>query len=126
LGTMPGAQIFYEESTEKSIDVLADPTFCELAERRYYVMHFCYQAAEHFPEEKAALNALGDQFWFTSEIMGNQKKGYVSKVGHDPVKMELFAKNSVRRGMARCVRKLRKADAKGLAMAEELLKRMEL
>ena len=126
LGTMPGAQIFYEESTEKSIDVLADPTFCELAERRYYIMHFFYQAAEHFPEEKAALNALGDQFWFTSEIMGNQKKGYVSKVGHDPVNMELFAKKSVRAHMARCVRKFRRADAKGLAMTEKLLSRLGL
>jgi len=124
LGYVPGAQMFGEESLDDAIRALADPTWCEASERRYYIMHFLHQLAQHFPEEKKALKALDDHFWYTCEIMGNQKKGYISKVGHDPVNMEMFAKKSVRRKMAKCVRKFRKADTKGLKMLEKLMERM--
>jgi hypothetical protein len=124
-GTLPGGQMFWADQ-EKPIDhnilaALADPTWCEASERRYYIMHFMHQMAQHFPDEKKALGALDTHFWKACEIMGNTKKGYISKVGHDPVNMKLFAKRSVRARMARCVRKLRRADAKGLAMIERIL-----
>jgi len=125
LGYVPGARMWTEgRIKEDSLNELADPTWCEASERRYYIMHFLHQAAQYFPEEKAALKTVENHFWFTCEIMGNQKKGYISKVGHDPVNMELFSKRSVRRRMARCVRKFRRADAKGLAMIERFMERM--
>ena len=127
LGYVPGAQMWTEESLrEDSIHVIADPTWCEASERRYYIMHFLYQAVEHFPGEKEALNALGDQFWKASEIMGNMKKGYLSKVGNNPVNMKKLAKKRVRAHMADCVRKFREADTKGLEMIEQLLAHMDM
>ncbi|MCL1855911.1 MAG: hypothetical protein FWF86_09275, partial [Clostridia bacterium] len=72
LGYVPGAQMWTEGCMrEDSINEIADPTWCEASERRYYIMHFLHQAARHFPEEQEALKALADQFWKASEIMGN-------------------------------------------------------
>jgi len=108
----------------KFIENIADPTWCDMAERRYYLMHFFNQAATHFPEEAQTMRAIASHFWKASEIMGNQQTGYISEVGHDPVNAEKFADPEVRSRMADCVRRFREADAKGLEMVEELLKRM--
>jgi len=94
LGHVPGAQMFTEEFLrEDSIHVIADPVWCEASERRYYIMHFLHQAARHFPEEKKALKALEDQFWTACDIMGNTKRGYISKIGDNPVNMQKLAKD---------------------------------
>lgn len=102
-----------------------DSTWCSMAERRFYVMNFFRQAQEFFPEEKEALQALGDHFWYTCEIMGNRDTGYGSEIG-DPVDADIFIKSEVRARMADCVRRFKEADEKGLEMAEKLITRLGL
>ena len=91
-----------------------------IAERRYYVMQLFRQAKDYFPEIKNDLQELDNHFWYASEIIGNQENGYTSEVGHDPVNMEIFAKQEVRARIADKVREFREADAKGLEMVEKL------
>ncbi len=125
LNMIPGAQMFshdlQEENIRDQMNALADPTWCEMSERRYYIMHFFYQAKQHFPEEAEAFQTLEDHFWRACEIMGNQQNGYIGEVGHDPVNAEAFENPEVRARMADCVRQFRDADAKGLDMVEKLL-----
>lgn len=133
-GIIPGARLFAddynaasgEDGTLAYLHLLCDPVWCDIAERRYYLMHFFYQAARYFPVERQAFAALEGHFFYTSEIMGNQEHGYISEVGHDPVNAEAFAKPEVRARMADQVRRLREADAEGLKMLEELLVRLKL
>ncbi|MCL2433544.1 MAG: hypothetical protein FWD16_03385 [Clostridia bacterium] len=99
-------------------------TWCDMAERRFYVMNFFRQAKEFFPELKDDLQALDDQFWRTSVVMGgNDGNGYGTEIG-DPCKPDVFADPEVRARMADCVRRLREADAKGLEMVEQLCERL--
>lgn len=102
-----------------------DSTWCNMAERRYYVMNFFRQAKEYFPEEKDALQALDNHFWYTNEIMGNQANGYGSEIG-DPANAEIFKKPDVRTRMADCVRRFKDADEKGLELVEEFMARLEM
>jgi len=102
-----------------------DSTWCDMAERRFYVMNFCRQAMEYFPEVKEDLQALDDHFMYTNTIMGSQEDGYGSEIG-DPVNPDIFEKPEVRARMADCVRRFREADEKGLGMIEALLSRMNL
>jgi hypothetical protein len=126
---IPGAEMFshdlQDEEIRERIYTLADPTWCEMSERRYYIMHFFYQAKFYFPEEAAAFQALEDHFWMACDIMGDQNNGYISEVGHDPVNTDVFANYEVRMRMADCVNKLREADAKGLEMVEKLFVRLK-
>jgi len=125
-----GGKLLPGEATDRQIrdriNEIADPAWCEMAERRYYVMRFVRQAIQHFPEETEALRALDAHFWKTSEIMGNMQNGYASEVGHSPVNAEAFEKPEVRARMADCVRQFRDADAEGLEMVEALLTRMNI
>ena len=111
------------ESVWKFICGAHDSTWCDMAERRYYVMHFFRQAKEYFPELKEELQALDNHFWYASEIMGNQESGYGSEVG-DPINVEIFTNSEVRARMADCVRRFREADEKGLVLVDRLLERM--
>jgi hypothetical protein len=88
-------------------------------------MHFFRQAKEYFPEVKDELQALCNHFWYASEIMGNQERGYGSEVG-DPINSEIFKNPEVRARMADCVRHFREADEKGLEMVEKLFERMDI
>ena len=123
---IPGAQMFScdlnADNAREKMNVLADPTWCEMAERRYYIMHFFYQAAQHFPEEKEAMKEIENHFGWSNSIMGDK---YIKEVGHDPV-TEAFEKADVRARMSDCIREFRDADAKGLEMLEILLERIKL
>lgn len=117
--------ILEDEATEERVlevmNTIVDPTWCEMAERRYYIMHFFRQAALHFPEEKEAIRQIEKHFGWSNSLMGD---AYVKEVGHDPVNTEAFYKQEVRNRMADLVQQFQDADAKGLMMVEELLKRM--
>ncbi|MCL2701459.1 MAG: hypothetical protein FWE88_07170 [Phycisphaerae bacterium] len=128
---VPGAQMFANELPQgeitdqqirQRIHAVADPTWCEMAERRYYIMHFFYQAAQYFPEEKEALKEIEDHFAWSNTIMGSK---YIKEAGHDPV-TAAFENIEVRSRMADCVREFREADAKGLEMVEKLLTRLRM
>lgn len=112
-----------DENVRKFIDHVADPTWCNMAERRYYIMHFFRQSAQYFPEEKEALKEIEDHFGWSNGIMGDT---YVKEVGHDPVNAEAFENPEVRARMADCVRQFREADTKGLEMVEKLLIRLKI
>jgi hypothetical protein len=105
---IPGSEMFSHDMQDENIrdlmNTLADPTWCEMSERRYYIMHFFYQAKKYFPGEEAEFQALEDQFWWACDIMGNQQNGYISEVGHDPVNSEAFENHEVRARMADCVK----------------------
>jgi len=108
------------ENAWKIICGFHESTWCDMAERRYYVMNFIRQAKEYFPELKEDLQALEDHFYYTNEIMGGHDvKGYGSEIG-DPINPELFANSEVRARMADCVRRFSEADANGLEMMEKL------
>jgi len=92
-------------------------TWCNMAERRFYVANFVRQAKEYFPKLEDSLKALDDHFIYTNRIMGNE---YGKEVG-DPVDLEIFSKPDVRERMADCVKRFREADKKGLEMVEKLL-----
>jgi len=112
-----------EESGERVwrfICAAHENTWCIMAEARYYVMYFFRQMKEYYPGLKRGLDQLDKHFFYTQNIMGAR---YNKEVG-DPIKPEVFAKKSVRRRMARCVRRFRRADARGLALTEKLLERM--
>jgi len=99
-------------------------TWCDMAEARYYIMNFFRLIKEYYPDLKDDLQALDNQFWRASVIMGgNDGNGYGTEIG-DPVKPEIFEKQDVRECMADCVRQFREADAKGLEMVEKLLDRI--
>jgi len=127
LGYIPGAQMFSgdlcAENARSRMDGLVDPTWCEMAERRYYIMHFFYQAALHFPEEAEAMAEIENHFGWSNTIMGDK---YVNAVGHDPVNAEAFENRKVRSSMADCVREFRDADAKGLELVGQLLARLKV
>lgn len=126
---VPGARMFRqpleenvpEEKVRAYLHVLADPTWCEMAERRYYIMHFFHQAALHFPEVKEAMGQIMHHFGRSNGIMGEE---YIRQVGHDPVNAERFADPACRGHMADCVAQFREADAQGLSMVESLVARM--
>lgn len=121
-----GEQILYDgdqsdDSVWNFICEMHNNTWCDMAERRYYVMNLFRQAKEYFPEMKDDLKALDDHFWYTNEIMGgSETKGYNSEVG-DPINAEIFMNIEVRERMADCVKRFREADAKGLEMIEKFL-----
>jgi len=101
-------------------------TWCDVAERRFYIMNFMRQAKDFFPEIIEDLQAIDNQFWHASVIMGgNDGNGYGTEIG-DPCKPQIFEKQDVRMRMADCVVRLKEADAKGLEMVEKLLERMKL
>ena len=125
-GELPPGEIT-DQQIRKAIHLIADPTWCEMAERRYYLWHFFRQAVQHFPDETGALLALANHFLKSCEIMGD--KGYISEVGHSPaneINDEAFEKPEVRVRMAEHVSRFREADAQGLAMIETLLTRMKI
>ncbi len=127
---VPGADIdpdmldgaLTDEKAMAGILTLVDPTWCNLAERRYYVQNFCRQAKAHFPGEAEALSAMVKHFWATSNIMGSD---YVREAGHDPVNAEAFAAADVRERMAECVELFQQGDRQGLQMVEALLSRID-
>ncbi len=97
-------------------------TWCNMAERRFYVMNFFRQAKEYFPEMQEGLQALDVHFWYANDIMGNKETGYNSEIG-DPAKIEIFENPDVRIRMADCVKKFREADELGLEKMKTLLKK---
>ena len=110
-----------DESVRTFIEHVVDPVWCNMAERRYYIMHFFNQAANHFPGEAQALRDIANHFGWSNTIMGSD---YIKETGHDPVNAEAFENPEVRGRMADCVRRFREADENGLRMVEKLLERM--
>ena len=109
-----------EESAEnmwKFICRTNDTTWCNMAERRFYVMNFFQQLMEFYPNFTDNMQALADHFWHTNTIMADR---YGHEVG-DPVNIEMFKNLDVRARMADCVRQFKEADAKGFEMVEKLL-----
>lgn len=95
-------------------------TWCNMAERRYYVMHFLYQASEYFSDIHDELHELASHFNYASSIMSDKSTGYNSEIG-DPVKPEVLENQEVRIRMADCVRRFRDADKTALDMVISLL-----
>lgn len=107
-----------------------DSTWCDMAERRFYVSQFLYKIMGGYPDDiKESMKHLADNYWESSKIMGgdyggDEKIGYGREVG-DPVNPEVFEAQDVRERMADCVRIFKEADEKGLELAEELLAKCE-
>ena len=101
-------------------------TWCNMAERRFYIAQFLYKIMDQYPAEtKGAMKNLADHYWESGKIMGggyggNDKVGYGVEIG-DPVNPEIFEKQDVRERMADCVRIFRQADKEGLELTEKLL-----
>ncbi|MCL1909955.1 MAG: GNAT family N-acetyltransferase, partial [Kiritimatiellaeota bacterium] len=111
-----------DENIKKHLQSIADPVWCEMAERRYYIMHFFRQAARHFPEMKDEMKKIEDHFAWSNTIMGSE---YVKETGEgEKWNAGAFENPEVRARMADCVRRFREADGKGLQMVEKLLARM--
>ena len=126
--TVPGGEIILlpeglsDEGVWKFICEAHNNTWCDMAERRFYVMQFFIQAVEYYPEFAADLKELADHFGYASGIMSD---GYNIEVG-DPVNPEIFKNPDVRNRMADCVKRFREADEKGLEMVEKLLTRLKV
>ncbi|MCL2665182.1 MAG: hypothetical protein FWE82_06180, partial [Defluviitaleaceae bacterium] len=110
----------------KAICAAHGSTWCNMAERRFYVAQFLYKIMGQYPAETQNLmHKLADHYWESSKIMGGDyggdpKKGYGREVG-DPVDPEIFERQDVRERMAICVKIFKEADAKGLEMIEEIM-----
>ncbi len=106
-----------DEDIRNLINSIVDPTWCEMAERRYYIMHFFRQAIKLFPEVKDEMSAIEQHFGKSNAIMGED---YIHEAGHDPVS-EAFNDPAARNRMADCVVRWREADEKGLELVEKLI-----
>ncbi|MDR0443954.1 MAG: hypothetical protein LBH44_11160 [Treponema sp.] len=111
-----------DEDVWKFIGGAHDSTWANMAERRFYIMNFFRQAREYFPEAKDDLQALDTHFLYANKIMGEE----YGRILGDPVNIEIFKNPEVRSRMADCIRRFKKADAKGLEMVETLLRRFEI
>ena len=132
IGYIPGgenANIDKTNTDEEIWNIICrsyDCTWCSMGERRYYVMHFLNQAAEHFSEVRDELQELASHFWNASNIISNKESGYNSEIGDDPVNSEILQKQDVRMRMADCVRRFREADEIGLKKIKTVLQKLEL
>lgn len=123
---IPLGDVASDDDVWKFICEMHNNTWCDMAERRFYVMNLFRQAKEYFPEMAEDLKALDDHFWHTNEIMGgSETKGYNSEIG-DPINAEIFMSNEVRERMADCVSRFREGDAEGLEMIQNLLIRYNI
>lgn len=95
-----------ELTAENVLSVLtpvADPLWCEYAEKRYYGAHFIRQAKVHFPDIAESL----EQAACCLDKIGPFVDEYIGKTGHDPVDMQKFGKLSVRKEMSEIVNKFK-------------------
>ena len=124
-------EVLNYESMWKIICISHDSTWCNMAERRFYIAQFLYKIMDIYPAiTKDSMKNLADHYWESSKIMGgdyggNAKIGYGREVG-DPINPEIFEKQDVRERMADCVKIFKEADAKGLEMVEKLLKHINI
>ena len=131
-GAVPGGEhgpndvhIRKEESDDemwKFICRTHDSTWCNMAERRFYVLQFFRQAKEYFPDHSKEFEGIADHFYGTNAIMGD---GYGKEIG-DPVNIEVFINPEIRARMANFVKEFKEADAIGLGMVDGLFRGMDV
>ncbi len=120
-----------DETTWNIICSSHDSTWCNMAERRFYIAQFLYKIMDQYPVEiKDAMRHLADHYWESSKIMGGDyggdaNIGYGREVG-DPVNPEVFERQDVRERMADCVKIFKDADEKGLKLTKELLAQLKI
>lgn len=130
IGYVPGgeyAKVDESDNDEKAWNIICrsyNNTWCNMAERRYYVMHFLKQSEEYFPGLHDELQELASHFNYASSIMSNKETGYNSEIG-DPVKPEVLENQEIRMRMADCVRRFRDADKTALNMVKTLLNKLD-
>jgi len=115
---------YAHKCSEKDDDILwqfiaatHESTWCDMAERRFYIIQFIQQAMDYLPYDKEKMQTVADHFANTNYIMGD---GYHKEIG-DPIDAEVFKDSAVRTRMADYVRQFKEADAKGLELVEQLL-----
>lgn len=129
IGYVPGgefAKVDKSDDDDKVWSIICrsyNNTWCNMAERRYYVMHFLRQSSEYFPDIYDELHKLASHFSYASSIMSDKETGYNSEIG-DPVKPEILEDQEVRMRMADCVQRFFDADKDAFNMIKEFITKL--
>ena len=124
---VPGAwqDFTYDNLTDENIldalNSMADPLWCDYAERRYYAANFMRQARRYFPESKAEMESIAGMYWAIDSAMHE----YIEFTGHDPIDEDKFWNPEVRAKMAQCVERCRDVEMQIAERLRILLENLE-
>lgn len=110
-----------QETIEGALLSMADPLWCDYAERRYYAANFLRQAAAYFPERGDEMRAIA-QLYQPIDALMHEYDGLSGHGGQqDAVDAAVFWKPEVRRQLAGLVERCREQEIEIAARMRALL-----
>jgi len=100
---------------------IADPQWCDYAERRHYAAHFMRQAKTHFPDVEKELEDTAVTFDEVNPLMYE----YIEKTSN-PVDLEKLGSLEIRKEMSLIVEKVYEIEKKSMKALENVLNKFYL
>ena len=113
-----------DEAIERALLSMADPLWCDYAERRYYASNFIRQAGEFFPAQKDEMKALAGLYWEIDQNMHAYDELSGHEHANDTVDAAVFWNPEVRERLAQKVEFCRDRELAIAARMQSLLAEM--